>query len=385
MSQYLLDAKLAHLSDEQVASLIIRYYEGEKIKSLLSEFEILSLPNQFNKILPRVVQANLRCTACGAPMVKILQSRHKSNTHNEPYACSSCSHLNSISCRCVQRMKLAQDAKFAEQFTHQSLISAYCNKYSPAPRSVSVADISLRVAVSLLAMVRTCQQKNDGTYGSISNNPIPFSPEGNFGFGLIKMLFADALIAPSDSSTPYAFSIEDGKVVSFFIETVDWKLNFASPELLISQIEECGLNGVWPYGWNDAVNDLKMDIALAECKEFYEHCLYERELFFNAGTAVDSMLLNLLRDHSVAQCMRIIWGGAQSAVDFKARNKTTSQHAANYMVGACQRWADRARAESWEVKGFRRNFKLPRSMLSYILYDVILKTGERGFTECVSQ
>lgn len=221
MSQYLLDAKLAHLSDEQVASLIIRYYEGEKIKSLLSEFEILSLPNQFNKILPRVVQANLRCTACGAPMVKILQSRHKSNTHNEPYACSSCSHLNSISCRCVHCMKLAQDAKIAEQFTHQSLISAYCNKYSPAPRSVSVADISLRVAVSLLAMVRTCQQKNDGTYGSISNNPIPFSPEGNFGFGLIKMLFADALIAPSDSSTPYAFSIEDGKVVSFFIETVD--------------------------------------------------------------------------------------------------------------------------------------------------------------------
>jgi hypothetical protein len=51
------------------------------------------------------------------------------------------------------------------------------------------------------------------------------------------------------------------------------------------------------------------------------------------------------------------------------------------MVGACQRWADTARAEGYEVKPFKRNFDLPRSMMSYVLFDVILKIGERGFTE----
>jgi len=53
------------------------------------------------------------------------------------------------------------------------------------------------------------------------------------------------------------------------------------------------------------------------------------------------------------------------------------------MVGASQRWADRARAEGWEVIAFKRNFDLPRSMISYVLFDVLLRIGERGFTEVI--
>jgi hypothetical protein len=49
------------------------------------------------------------------------------------------------------------------------------------------------------------------------------------------------------------------------------------------------------------------------------------------------------------------------------------------MVGACQRWVDRARAENWTVKAFNRNLELPRSMVSYVLYDIFLKTTEDGF------
>lgn len=52
------------------------------------------------------------------------------------------------------------------------------------------------------------------------------------------------------------------------------------------------------------------------------------------------------------------------------------------MIGECQRWADRARAENWEVKPFKRNFNLPRSSISHVFFDVFLKIGEDGF-DCV--
>ncbi len=55
----------------------------------------------------------------------------------------------------------------------------------------------------------------------------------------------------------------------------------------------------------------------------------------------------------------------------------------NYMAGACLRWADKARTEGWPVIAFKRNFNLPRSMLSYVLYDVMLKIGEKGFTDVI--
>lgn len=35
----------------------------------------------------------------------------------------------------------------------------------------------------------------------------------------------------------------------------------------------------------------------------------------------------------------------------------------------------------WAVPPFRRNFDLPRSMVSYVMFDVLLKIGERGFSE----
>ena len=47
----------------------------------------------------------------------------------------------------------------------------------------------------------------------------------------------------------------------------------------------------------------------------------------------------------------------------------------NYMIGACQRWADKARAENWDVAGYKRNFNLPRSLISYVLFDVYVDAG----------
>lgn len=83
--------------------------------------------------------------------------------------------------------------------------------------------------------------------------------------------------------------------------------------------------------------------------------------------------------YSVAQCYRIIWAGAQQATDFLVRKRCNTKHAANFMIGECQRWADRARAEMWEVKPFKRNFNLPRSSISHVFFDVFLKIGEAGF------
>ncbi len=118
-----------------------------------------------------------------------------------------------------------------------------------------------------------------------------------------------------------------------------------------------------------------------ECRQFYDYCAVERNLKVQGNSAVNNMLEDMLRDFSVGQVCRFIWYGAKDAADFLVRKKVDRVHASNYMVGACLRSAERSRALAREEIPFTRNCYLPRSMVSYVLFDVILKIGEAGFSE----
>ncbi|MES2014063.1 MAG: hypothetical protein V4445_09940 [Pseudomonadota bacterium] len=382
MNKYLLDAKLAHLTEDEVNLLLKRYYENEKIASLLNEFNIQCIPQTFAKLLPLLIHEDRKCPCCNSPMGLQMQSRTSQKSILNNMECIHCEHIELPQCRCSYCKKLKMTAAVNEQLKLNTLILEYCESFTYDLSKPSPQELSFRSAVALLALVRTCKLKNDGSYGAISNNTIPFAPKHDIYRELLALLIDNNLICPSATSPQDAFKFESGVITSLEISLLDWRLNSERPELLVSQIEDYGLNGNWPTCWSyEDIEGLRLELALAECKEFYEYCMSERSFHYIEGPAIQTLLLNLLRDFSVSHCCYFIWKGAQLASDYKVRNQVNPRHAANYVPGACLRWADRARTERWEIKGFDRNSKLPRSMLSYVLYDVMLKTGEKGFTE----
>lgn len=166
---------------------------------------------------------------------------------------------------------------------------------------------------------------------------------------------------------------------------MNWILTVEDPFSLLEEITDlAGTISNWPSKWSEAVNDLWTEIALAECKQYFRHSAAERGLPEAGGKSTDLMLRTLLQNFSVSQCYRIIWTGAQRAVDFLVRKRCSRQHASNFMIGECQRWADRALAEGWEVKHFKRNFDLPRSSMSYVFFDLFIKNGQAGFNSVPS-
>jgi len=382
MTKYLLHAKLAHLAINEVDLLLEKYYENEKIAPLLIELNIKCIPQTFSKYLPFLIDEDRNCPSCKAAMGRQMPSRAYNKAIPNSLECSNCEHLDLPNCDCSYCNKLKQHATIKKQLKINSLILEYCESFKNRLTRLAPEELSFRSAVTLLALTRTCKLNNDGYYGPLSNNSIPFAPKHDIDIELLELLMSNNLICPSATSPQDAFKFESDVIVSFDISMVDWQINCEFPETLISQIENYGLYGNWPTSWsNDDIQDLRVELALAECKEFYKHCMTLRNFNYIEGPAIRSMLLNLLRDFSVGDCCYFIWKGAQLASDYKVRNQVNARHAANYMSGACLRWADRARTERWEIKGFDRNFKLPRSMLSYVLYDVMLKTGENGFSE----
>ncbi|MGR8931019.1 MAG: hypothetical protein ACU836_10285 [Gammaproteobacteria bacterium] len=213
-------------------------------------------------------------------------------------------------------------------------------------------------AVALLALMR-CRgiADVDGMLAPAAWDmaALPFAPKGHYAHTLVQKLGQAKLISVLNSSVPDNFSVFENEPRIETPISIFWSISCGARTNLSQGIEQCAAQGKWPTHWSDQLPDLVRALAFAECKEFYDYCAKQRGLPSSAQRSTSVMLNNLLQDYSVAQCYRIIYAGAKAAADFLVRTSCAPQHAANYMIGACQRWLDRARAENWVVTHLGHN------------------------------
>lgn len=378
-----IDSKLGHLSEEQITGLISRYYSGEAIGHLLREFNIDCQAGRLYKLLPPVIYPSDPCPNCGGLLIQPRSSRSTSRYFSaEAKRCLRCDHRELRNCECFFCQEQRARESAATDALNREALNAFLMNQARG-QNIDVDDLTLEQAVSLLSLVRSCGYF-DGAEDKLILNPlgscgVPLAPNGRCGELFFSRIRDAGLVVVSRYSPTEAFSFISGKVVHCHHARLFWEVAVRSPFELISRIEQCALSGEWPEGWLEQVPEVVSALALAECKEYFEYAAKERGLPSPGEQSSSNLLRNLLHDFSVSQSYRIIDAGAKWAADFYLRKSCTRSHAANYMIGACQRWADRARAEDWVVGGYRRNFNLPRSMLSHVLHDLFLKTAEDGF------
>lgn len=58
----------------------------------------------------------------------------------------------------------------------------------------------------------------------------------------------------------------------------------------------------------------------------------------------------------------------------------TKNHAANTVIGACTRYAERAKDNGWNLTSYNRIKDLPQSTLSWFYFYRVLDIGNMGFT-----
>lgn len=328
---------------------------------------------------PRVLDQS--CSVCGNIMVQDLPSRSSSRSSPKIH-CSLCEHEESNRCRCKHCQELRDRAAAEEKARRQAAIAkaVQIERDRYVCSSYSADALPLSLAVAFLAFSRCCTVNEHAVYNPIDTSPVPFAPTGEYASSLLQSLRQAGLISVSEHSQTGSIFHKDSQL-DFIPGKVCWSGDINKNLKLVEDIEVRALSGNWPAHWYTEAEENWLNLALAECSEFYDFCLDDRRLYVQGRQAINDMLRNILRDFSVGQCYCIIWAGARNAADYLARSNKSRIHAGNYMVGACQRWADTARTEGYEVKNFKRNFELPRSMISYVLFDVILKIGERGFSE----
>ncbi len=305
-------------------------------------------------VLPRISQGGYR-------------NEYKNGLH-----CSHCQHRKTRACACSYCSKTNKQQKKIPSIQPQA-------PSRTTHHSLKAADLSLEQAVSLLSLMQCygpARIKNGMKFRLSNGSKMPFAPSGGYGEDLLSRLIEAGLLKISGQAHTKSIALSNNKMAITF--NAQWSLPDTVSSELIQDIEARVIECNWPTPWYEQVSDLALDIALAECREFYDYCAAKRMFPEADEHSVTAMLRNQLEDFSTGQCFRIIQSCAQYASDFMVKQTATPRQAADYMIGACQRWADKARAENWVVTAFRRNFHCPRSMVSCTLYDFILKTNDEG-------
>ena len=381
MYQLPLNPAIAHLTQKELDELMAAYSEGIKASILIAEFKINAHVSQIRKILPATLLGQT-CSICGADKIREVPSRSARVVTLGKERCTFCTHEDNISCRCpVCVRERCQRAAEERARLHDQVVRTIVAAQPKNPVVIdSLSDLSLESAVALLAFIRCCPVDARGVFAPVINSPVAYTPTVTLTNELLATLCQSHFIAVSEYTSEKEVEI-DGDRLLYDPQRARWMMSVVDRNNLVESIEVAGLTGEWPAGWQNQIKPLWLKIALAECRQFYDYQAELRGLHVRGDVALNEMLNNLLRDFSVGQVYWAIWRGAQQTADFLVRKGPYKAHAANYMIGACQRNADHARVSGWAVPPFRRNFDLPRSMVSYVMFDVLLKIGERGFSE----
>lgn len=360
--------------------LIKRYYAGEPVRSLLVEFDICCSPGSLWRHFP-AIQTGETCPACGAPLVERYRGRTPSTKHAKVTRCMSCLHRESIECTCLYCQRRRDEARVITERHRRTAIVNFCQtQWDYSSHTVVPTELSACVAFAFLCMTRSGGWVAPSKLGSLNDALPRFAPFGQgFCNDLLLKVIANQLAVPSPDSPLEAFADDIADQPSWSEERVHWQLLMLNPSAFVYELELLISEKMWPIGWAEEVRTLWLELAIAECTEFWILNALQQDLPLPCQTALSALLRNLLVDYSVSQVFELLSTAITDTADFIARKYISGQQAENFVVGACQRLADRARTNGATIKGLPRDPILGRTQASHVLHDLFLGIGEDAF------
>ena len=369
-------------SDDNTIQTCMRYWALDEQGNFTYKLtDLANSQNLSSRELSKFVGQNCRalsttyvCSGCGTPYVYKNRSDFQQWTryHRDTWLCDTC----------IEQERARQKAlQIAEEERQRAFINTTFSSVEKTP--VDLSQLTFAHAIYLLSLVRLAASEDFSHIIPLRLTTESLAPTENFTYEVIRQLFQHKLIYISPQSPIGAFVFENSDIERFYLDKVSWELPISSKSQtshgLIEELETVFRDEDWPESWRNEWRALWKKIALQECLQYLEVGLNEHGLSLNPGEKTYLVLNGALEQYSVAQVYNMIWRAVRDAAAFYLRERVPKQHAANTVIGSIQRQADRAKAEGWDLKPYRRDFRCPQSMISRVLFDTALQIGERGF------
>lgn len=296
-------------------------------------------------------------------------------------------YVNNWTCNICVAKKKEEERQEIEKKKEQ-LRKIIKENYADKQIVLNLDKITLEESVYLLSFIRFCGNE-ELTYASPLESTTfhdRLSPQSDFDYDILIHLYRNNIIRVHPDSPLEAFIGEGAE--QFYPKKVFWLLpisqNSGDTQGLIMELEEVFRTEKFPQNWINEKLILWKKIALNECLEYLANSLTEHNLTLSPGEKTIGVLNSSLENFSVGQIYNLIWRAAKDAAAFLVRTGTFKKHAANTVVGKIQGYGERAVAEKWDIKAYRRPYNCPQSIISQVFFNTVLKIGEMGFSKTPS-
>ena len=371
-----MEKDLSHLSSSDISTLMARYYGGESATKLMKEYGISGRASDLYKLFPPEVFPSYICEYCDEPLVIKRPSKTRQNAprYESELYCPICGHKPFQSqCKCENCLE-AEKMRLEEQLT--KIDDVYSRELVP----VDFSTLSFTSKVFLGALCRGLLKENMYEIAPLAHSGAILTPTDQMLDILYEDLTNNGVIAVSPRSPLSAFNTNcDDFPRRYYTYLVTYYLNLLFPENKQDLFTEILNPSYYSPECADEALALWKEIAVSECIEYLQYRLKMVGFEFTPGEKTHKTFEIILNDFSVSQIYGIIWRAVADASKLYLEKGITKIHAANSVIGACERYAERAKINGWDLTQYNRIRDLPQSVLSLFYFNRVLGIGEKGF------
>ena len=379
-----LHKKLAHLTPEQVDDLIKRYYEGEKLASLVEAFNIDAKPAGLVHLFPPLVHKDLPCPYCpDKNLISKRPARTSAPRRPETPHCPGCRHRHAEGCPCKPcRAKADAARRESDNKKRQVIEATYTREHDVPPQE----DLTLQDAVFLMAIARHAATDDLGHLKPYYEYASTLAPLPECRHDIITHLYDRGLLAISPGSEINAFDFDEA-VTEIKRHTPAWVLWAFLPGLeveekrgYLNRLKTLVSGGDWPDGWSRDVPALWHSIVKNECLQQFVLLLAERgDKQQSIDPTTHALFDRLLADFPPSRVFCLTWSAVKDTSDDMAKKYTLYRNRKAMSLKAIERKADKAKAGGRVLRHFERDRRCPQTDVSATFFNDFLKLGNAAF------
>lgn len=380
--------KLRHLTMLQIESLMNKYYNGVKVSDIIKEYNIDTTSSKLYTLFPPIICEDIICPVCNEPMYKERDSKSSYSWNKKKPFCAICGHTDEIICKCnyciaerekVRKLNEERKVRILQE-KREKIKKVYDLNIVP----VNYSELNFREKVFLGALLRTSLSEDMEVILPLNDAERELAPTIGYIKEILSYLIGRGVVSVDSNSSIDAFlDSNEEKDIEFpnvyYITMVKYRINIVGDEDIKNILSKI----INPKSFSDADKEdalnIWKEIALEECIEYFEYQMKSVRFDFNIGEKTIAIFKDLLENFSVSQIYGIIYKSVANATKYYQESSVSKKQAANSVIGGCQRYAERAMINNWELAKYSRIKELPQSMISEFFFDRVIGVGSLGF------
>lgn len=309
------------------------------------------------------------CYSCDKPSFYITRGEFNNRSAYKKSICRGCKE--------IQRKASSEEIRDITEKKKDLLVKL---KRAAESNSTDLAALEVKSKIFLVSTVQALSDESFNTLDSLCEHPsYTLSPDPSYDVKVLRYLFDKRLLIISLKTSLDAITLHANKEVSldFWLSTFELAIEKHDVVAIVGELSDA--LALEKIKQTPEFIGLCREIQLNECLGYLKFVLKEYQISPPLSGKTQVVFSQCLENFSVAQVYSFIWRASRDVVTCYMKSPISAQQTANLVLNGILRIMEQSLINKREVRPFSRNYGIPQSSLSRIVFNTVLGSDDGGF------